>query len=94
MAGWTRYIDEATNTPYYCNNETGETTWELQDGYISDEKVDRRGDSDLLPPRWRRFVDESSGKPYYHDEVNDVVQWDQPKDFLVEDTIGALTNNI
>ncbi|GLD91545.1 hypothetical protein PINS_up000078 [Pythium insidiosum] len=80
MREWEKHVDDATQTAYYYNTRTGESSWETPDGFEEDASEASEPTAKLHPARWRRFVDESSGKPYYYDEANDVTQWDEPQD--------------
>ncbi|KAJ0401918.1 hypothetical protein P43SY_003535 [Pythium insidiosum] len=75
---WEKHIDDATQTAYYYNTRTGESSWEAPDGFD-----DAPATSERAPARWRRIVDESSGKPYFYDEANDVTQWEEPADAVI-----------
>jgi hypothetical protein len=75
---WEKHVDDETQTPYYHNIRTGETSWEEPEGFV-EASPDESATATAKPPRWRRYIDDSNGKPYYYDEANDVTQWEEPE---------------
>lgn len=92
-SGWEKFVDDDTKTPYYYNKRTGESSWEVPDGFVEKEANDNEksdADASKKPPKWRKFVDEGTGTPYFYDEANDVTQWEEPENF-VESASGEPT---
>ncbi|TMW60540.1 hypothetical protein Poli38472_000582 [Pythium oligandrum] len=86
---WEKYVDDSTQTPYYYNTKTGESSWDVPEGYVEPEvEEERASDAEERPekpPRWRKYVDDSTGDAYYYDEANERTQWDEPEGFVEED---------
>lgn len=79
---WEKFVDETSQTPYYYNARTGESSWSEPEGFVDKSSAPK------LPSVWRKFIDESAGTAYYYDEANDVTQWEKPDGF-VDDASGA-----
>ena len=66
--GWTSAIDPSSNRPYYTNNATGETSWDMpKGGAVSLQGMSQPAApaSQPLPPGWQSAIDPASSKPYY-----------------------------
>lgn len=80
--GWITDIDEASGTPFYYNELTGESQWEpphqdarntyAQEDYKQEEEVQQ------LPPGWTTDLDKESGMRYYYNDQTGESQWDPP----------------
>lgn len=92
--GWFAAVDEDSGDRYYCNEATGETTWDfptelaMGDGSAAGDGPDRPpggdggdddgGDDDDLPEGWFAVTDPGSGDPYYVHEESGETTWDRP----------------
>uniref|UniRef100_K3W6U1 WW domain-containing protein n=1 Tax=Globisporangium ultimum (strain ATCC 200006 / CBS 805.95 / DAOM BR144) TaxID=431595 RepID=K3W6U1_GLOUD len=83
---WGKFVDDDTQTPYYYNRSTGESSWEVPEGFVESEggAGDDEGEQEaaVKVPKWRKYFDDSVGKPYYYDEANEVTQWEEPEGFV------------
>lgn len=83
--GWFGAVDEDSGDQYYCNEVTGETTWDFPTGPAipdtepveSPVEVDGDDDDDL-PQGWFEVTDPSSGDLYYCNEASGETSWDRP----------------
>ncbi|GMF59478.1 unnamed protein product [Phytophthora fragariaefolia] len=78
---WEKHVDEASDSAYYYNARTGESSWEVPAGFRSPQEPDA---DQQKPPKWRAFVDDDSGATYYYDEVSGTSRWDEPEGFVPE----------
>lgn len=79
---WEKFVDDDTKTPYYYNKSTGESSWDVPEGYVErDGAAEAASGAPANPPKWRKYVDDKLGKPYYYDEANEVTQWEEPDGF-------------
>ncbi len=88
-SGWFAVVDENSGETYYCNETTGETTWDIpSDAAAADdddnedprqpyETEDEEGNDDL-PPDWYAATDPVSGDTYYCNETTGETTWDLP----------------
>ncbi|DBA01323.1 TPA: hypothetical protein N0F65_001828 [Lagenidium giganteum] len=79
---WEKHIDESSNTAYYYNTRTGESSWEEPEGFVDCGTRNPAAEAITETPRWRKYVDDTSGATYYHDEANDVTQWEEPEGYV------------
>merc|ERR1712037_300158 len=73
--GWFAAVDESTGDTYYCNEATGETSWELPTQPLSNNQNEN---NDSLPPGWFAVPDQTSGERYYCNEKTGETTWDKP----------------
>ncbi|DBA01312.1 TPA: hypothetical protein N0F65_001817 [Lagenidium giganteum] len=86
---WEKHIDCTTNTAYYFNARTGESSWQEPEGFENGRvrksaaaaKTAKETHQPSHSPRWRKYFDDNTGGAYYHDEANDVTQWERPEGF-------------
>lgn len=81
-SGWEKFVDDDAKTPYYYNKRTGESSWEMPEGFVEKEADNNEKDASKQPPKWRKFVDEGTGTPYFYDEANESTQWEEPEGFV------------
>ncbi|KAF4316862.1 hypothetical protein BBO99_00007720 [Phytophthora kernoviae] len=79
---WEKHVDEASGSTYYYNQHTGESSWEVPEGFKPPVKQEK---SQHKPPKWCKFVDDESGATYYYDQVNGISRWEEPEDFKEEE---------
>ena len=60
---WKKLSDDA-GRPYWCNQRTGETSWEPP--------------AETLPPGWEMLIDDSSQEPYWHNHQTGATSWEPP----------------
>eukprot|EP00898_Chlorokybus_atmophyticus_P001888 jgi/Chlat1/26/ChrspC230937S00909 len=84
-AGWSETIDPASGCTYYCNPNTGETTWERPmavtqlDASNSHVEVNNMSQQPpALPDGWVEAVDAASGHAYFYNATLNKTQWDRP----------------
>ncbi|KAL7543111.1 hypothetical protein ACHAWF_009460 [Thalassiosira exigua] len=92
--GWFATVDEDSGDQYYCNANTGETTWDFpseqagaaaEEGLAGDPNdVPGDQDDDDLPSGWFSVNDPSSGDVYYVHEESGETTWDRPNGSTVE----------
>ncbi|KAL7526945.1 hypothetical protein ACHAXR_003196 [Thalassiosira sp. AJA248-18] len=85
--GWFAAIDEDSGDQYYCNELTGETTWDppaipaATENDAANNNPNQApvgsGDDDLLPG-WFAVTDPSSGDVYYCNDSTGETTWDRP----------------
>lgn len=80
MSDWAEATDPASGRTYYYNATTGETSWEVPEGYVPKSASADPGD-------WQELSDPTSGKPYYYNAKTGVTQWDKPEGFKSEQDI-------
>ena len=87
--GWYAAVDEDSGDTYYCNEMTGETTWdfptamedneELKHPHKTEEEEEEEEDVDAdLPPEWYSVTDPASGDTYFCNETTGETTWDRP----------------
>mmetsp|Transcript_19874 Transcript_19874/g.43114 ORF Transcript_19874/g.43114 Transcript_19874/m.43114 type:complete len:259 (+) Transcript_19874:18-794(+) len=81
--GWFAAIDEDSGDQYYCNEATGETTWDFPPEPATEPPNqapvgDEDEDNDDLPPGWFAVPDPTSGDPYFCNEETGETTWDRP----------------
>ena len=105
--GWFAAVDEQSGDTYYCNEATGETTWDrpTQPAIVEDETTassntnlsSNQGESqdgDQLPNGWFSVTDPASGDVYYCNEVTGETTWDKPTiDKATTDLLLSRTSN-
>lgn len=74
---WEKHVDESSDTPYYYNTVTGESSWDVPESYVEKHETEK----ERKTPKWRKYADDETGKEYYVDSANDVTQWERPEDF-------------
>ncbi|KAF8043715.1 hypothetical protein BT93_A1893 [Corymbia citriodora subsp. variegata] len=73
--GWIEARDPATGAPYYYNQSTGKSQWEIP------QQISAAGHcrpSLSLPENWVEAFDETTGHKYYYNTVTHVSQWEHP----------------
>lgn len=70
---WVTVYDEGSQSYYYYNQTTGETSWEQPAGF-SNTSSDTTGS---LPPGWVQINDETSGTYYYNEQTGET-SWEPP----------------
>jgi hypothetical protein len=89
LPGWFAAFDEDSGDHYYCNEETGETTWEIPSvsatphdnphGPVQASVVeDVEHDYHDLPPGWFSVKDPDSADVYFCNEETGETTWDHP----------------
>ncbi|EJK46801.1 hypothetical protein THAOC_34514 [Thalassiosira oceanica] len=64
----------------FCNENTGETTWEFPKGEAKEPSTTNEAAlDDSLPPGWFSVPDPSSGETYYVNEKTEETTWERPK---------------
>ena len=104
--GWFAAVDEQSGDTYYCNEATGETTWDLptQPAIVEDDTISSNTNSnsnqggesqdDQLPNGWFSVTDPASGDVYYCNEVTGETTWDKPTlDKATTDLLLSRTSN-
>ena len=106
--GWFAAVDEQSGDTYYCNEATGETTWDLptSPAIVEDDTVSSNTNSnsnqggggesqdDQLPSGWFSVTDPASGDVYYCNEVTGETTWDKPTiDKATTDLLLSRTSN-
>lgn len=85
--GWFAAVDEGSGDTYYCNEATGETTWDVPtEPAIEENQNASPGNNpnqaptsdDDLPPGWFAVADPSSGDDYFVHEESGETTWDRP----------------
>jgi len=89
--GWFAAMDEDSGDKYYCNEATGETTWDYptepaieDDLQASSPTLDSNNEDDDLPEGWFAVTDPDSGDPYYVHEESGETTWDRPTSSRVD----------
>ncbi|KAL9179415.1 hypothetical protein ACHAXT_008705 [Thalassiosira profunda] len=96
--GWFAAVDEDSGDKYYCNEITGETTWDLPTAPATDNQsaadlsLSQDGDASL-PPGWFAVTDPSSGDDYYVREETGETTWDRPQAENAENLMSRLSLN-
>ena len=82
---WVEYLDEASNSKYYYNASTGETSWDNPYGSTlnADTSATNLGiaavyDASTDPTVWQALDDPSGNGTYYYNTVTQATQWDIP----------------
>jgi len=106
--GWFAAVDEQSGDTYYCNEATGETTWDLptSPAIVEDDTISSNTnlssnqgggesqDGDQLPNGWFSVTDPASGDVYYCNEVTGETTWDKPTiDKATTDLLLSRTSN-
>jgi len=84
--GWFAAVDEDSGETYYCNEATGETTWDIptegaaiDDNEESNNPLPTEEDDDpTLPPDWYAVTDPASGDTYFCNETTGETTWERP----------------
>lgn len=95
---WSVEFDESSNSYYYYNHKSGETSWEDPTAndeneaneqsesyykfYYYDESGELQYDYDSDPAYWVSAIDESSGYPYYYNTATQSTQWEIPSCYV------------
>lgn len=87
LLGWHEVIDPGSGEIYYCNESTGETSWDrptesvIENHFVEDstEEVEHAavGDQGLVG-EWEEVLDVTTGTLYFFNSVTGVTQWDRP----------------
>lgn len=73
--GWIVARDPATGAPYYYNQSTGMSQWEIPQHTYS---AGHSRPSSSLPENWVEAFDETTGHKYYYNTATHVSQWEHP----------------
>ncbi|XP_056177563.1 uncharacterized protein LOC115674578 isoform X2 [Syzygium oleosum] len=73
--GWIEARDPATGAPYYYNQSTGKSQWEIPQQTSS---AGHSPSSFSLPENWIEAFDEATGHKYYYNTATHVSQWERP----------------
>ena len=103
--GWIEVIDENSGLPYYYNEITKVTQWDLpikplqEDSVSSSSKffVDQDllvNDSSDLPQGWEQLTDESTGLSYYIHTEKKITQWQFPERSVTQDSDSSKASQI
>jgi hypothetical protein len=81
---WKKYVDDESNTPYYYNEVSGESRWEIPEDYESvvESEEEEVVDTPKSNAQWTKHIDDETGSVYYYDEVSKKTQWGKPEDFI------------
>ncbi|KAI6696960.1 hypothetical protein NL676_017079 [Syzygium grande] len=74
-SGWIEARDPATDAPYYYNQSTGKSQWEIPQQTSS---AGHSPSSFSLPENWIEAFDEATGHKYYYNTATHVSQWERP----------------
>ena len=90
--GWFAAIDEDSGDHYYCNEVTGETTWDIPtDSAIANEKLNNSNQAPVvevdekyhgIPPGWFATTDPDRAELYFCNEETGETTWDRPTSML------------
>lgn len=80
MGDWTEVIDEESNSVYYYNTVTNQTSWEKPTELTTE-----------VEKEWELLFDETTGRNYYYNNSTGDVSWEVPEETLEDnDTVEIL----
>jgi len=69
--GWEQITDPSSGRPYFCNRQTGQSSWEPPAAAPAGPPP--------LPYGWEQVTDPSSGKPYFCNRQTGQSSWEPPR---------------
>eukprot|EP00939_MAST-03C_sp_MAST-3C-sp1_P003326 g3326.t1 len=76
---WIELWDEESGSPYYSNQSSGVSVWELPKGASVQWSAWNEALEDEAAQDWRELIDDESGCPYYVNECTGETQWELPQ---------------